>query len=41
MEANLLIEYLSTREIKQKAIYSQKYELAANTRDIERKLSVY
>ena len=40
MEVNLLIDYLKTREIKQKAIYSQKYELAANTRDIERKLSV-
>jgi|LauGreDrversion4_2_1035121.scaffolds.fasta_scaffold134942_2 hypothetical protein len=40
MVDNLLIDYLRTREIKQKAIYSQKYELAANTRDEERKLSV-
>jgi hypothetical protein len=40
MEDNLLIDYLRAREIKQKAIYAQKYELAANTRDEERKLSV-
>ncbi len=40
MVDNLLIDYLRTREIKQKAIYSQKYELAANKRDEERKLSV-
>jgi len=37
---DLLIDYLKTREIKQKAIYSQKYELAANKRDEEKKLSV-
>ena len=36
---DLLIDYLKTREIKQKAIYSQKYELAANKRDEERQLS--
>lgn len=37
---NLIIEYLKAKETKQKAIYGQKYELAANTRDIERQLSV-
>ena len=36
---DLLIEYLKIRETKQKAIYSQKYELAASSRDEERKLS--
>ena len=36
---DLLIDYLKIREIKQKAIYSQKYELAASLRDEERQLS--
>jgi hypothetical protein len=37
---NLIIEYLKAKEIKQNAIYSQNYELAANSRDKERQLSV-
>jgi len=37
---NLIIEYLKAREVKKSAIYSQKYELAANSRDQERQLSV-
>jgi hypothetical protein len=37
---NLIIEYLKVKKIKQNAIYSQKYELAANSRDDERQLSV-
>lgn len=36
---DLLIDYLKIREIKQKAIYSQKYELAASSRDEERQIS--
>jgi hypothetical protein len=37
---SLIIEYLKVKKIKQNAIYSQKYELAANSRDDERQLSV-
>jgi hypothetical protein len=37
---NLIIEYLKAKEVKQNAIHSQKYELAANSRDKERQLSV-
>ena len=37
---DLLIDYLKIREIKQKAIYSQKYELAASSRDDERQYSL-
>ena len=37
---NLIIEYIKAKEIKKNAIYSQKYELAANSRDDERRLSV-
>ena len=37
---NLIIEYLKAKEIKQDAIQMQKYELAANSRDDERQLSV-
>ena len=37
---NLIIEYLKVKEIKQNAIHMQKYELAANSRDDERQLSV-
>lgn len=37
---NLIIEYLRAREIKQNAIYKQQYEIAANSRDDERRLSV-
>ena len=37
---NLIIEYLKAKEIKQNAIHMQKYELAANSRDDERQLSV-
>jgi hypothetical protein len=37
---NLIIEYLKAKKNKQDAIYSQKYELAANSRDKERQLSV-
>ena len=37
---SLIIEYLKVKETKQNAIHSQKYELAANSRDEERQLSV-
>jgi len=37
---NLIIEYLEAREVKKSAIHSQKYELAATSRDTERQLSV-
>ena len=37
---NLIIEYLKSKQIKQDAIHMQKYELAASSRDEERKLSV-
>jgi hypothetical protein len=37
---NLIIEYLKVKKIKQDAIHMQKYELAANSRDDERQLSV-
>ena len=37
---SLIIDYLKAKEIKNNAIQSQKYELAANSRDQERQLSV-
>jgi hypothetical protein len=37
---NLIIEYLRARAIKQNAIHNQQYEVAANSRDDERRLSV-
>ena len=37
---SLIIEYLKAKKTKQDAIQMQKYELAANSRDDERQLSV-
>ena len=37
---SLIIEYLKAKKTKQDAIHMQKYELAANSRDDERQLSV-
>ena len=37
---NLIIEYLKAKKTKQDAIYKQQYEVAANSRDDERQLSV-
>jgi hypothetical protein len=37
---SLIIEYLKAKKNKQDAIHIQKYEVAANSRDEERQLSV-